>query len=182
LPDVNVGSDVARSLAGPFLGACALLAIAGAAKLLRPAPAGAAARAAGLYVPRSGVVAFGLVELGTGGAGALLGGRVAFVVAACYLLLTAFALRLLLRAPTTPCACLGSTRAVVTRTHVAIDVAAVCIAIASASGGPPFAQLAGRRLEGVVFVVLVACCVELAVLALEELPNLAAAKEGARST
>jgi hypothetical protein len=182
LPDVILGSDVARSLAGPFLGACALLAIAGAGKVLRPAPARAATHAAGLHVPRSAVVAFGLVELGIGGAGALLGGRVAFVVAGCYLLLTLFALRLLLRAPTTPCACLGSTNAVVTRTHVAIDVAAVCVAIAAASGGPPFAQLAGRWLAGGVFVALVGCCVKLVVLALEELPNLAAAEKGATST
>ena len=177
-----LGSDVARSVAGPFLGACALLAIAGAGKVVHPGPARAAARAAGMRIPRSGVVAFGLVELGTGGAGALLGGRVAFTVAVCYLVLTVFALRLLLRAPATPCACLGSTNAVVTRTHVAIDVAAVCIAIAAASGGPPLAPLAGRWVAGAVFVVLVACGVKLAVLALEELPNLAAAEKGATST
>ena len=182
MSDVILGSDIARSLAGPFLGACALLAIAGAGKVLHPAPARAAAHAAGLRVTRWEVVAFGLVELGAGGGGALLGGRVAFTVAACYLVLTVFALRLLVRAPTTPCACLGSTKAVVTRAHVAIDVAAACIAIASASDGPPFAHLAGRWLEGAVFVVLVACGVKLAVLALEELPNLAAAKEGATST
>jgi hypothetical protein len=182
LPDVILGSDVARSLAGPFLGACALLAIAGAGKAVRPAPARAAIRAAGLHVPRSAVVAFGLVELGIGGAGALLGGRVAFVVAGCYLLLTVFALRLLVRAPTAPCACLGSTKAVVTRTHVAIDLAAVGVAIVSASAGPPFALLAGRWLAGGVFVALVGCCVKLAVLALEELPNLAAAERGATPT
>jgi hypothetical protein len=90
-----------------------------------------------------------------------------------------FALRLLLRAPATPCACLGSTTAVVSRAHVAIDVGAVCIAIAAASGGPPFAPLAGRWLAGAVFVVLVACCVRLAALALEELPPLGVGvKEG----
>ena len=177
-----LGSDVARSLAGPFLGTCALLAIAGAGKVVHPGPARAAARAAGMRIPRSGVVAFGLVELGTGGAGALLGGRVAFTVAGCYLLLTVFALRLLVRAPTAPCACLGSTKAVVTRTHVAIDLAAVGVAIASASAGPPFALLAGRWLAGGVFVALVGCCVKLAVLALEELPNLAAAERGATPT
>jgi hypothetical protein len=182
LSDVILGSDVARSVAGPFLGACALLAIAGAGKVLHPAPARAAARAAGMRLPRFGVVAFGLVELGVGGAGALLGGRVALTVAACYLVLTVFALRLLLRAPATPCACLGSANAVVTRTHVAIDVAAVCIAIAAASGGPPLAELAARWVAGAVFVVLVACAVKLAVLALEELPNLAAAEKGATST
>ena len=178
--DVILGSDIAVSLAGPFLGACALLAIAGAAKFLAPAPAQAAVLAAGLRMPRWGVVAFGFVELGTGGAGAVLGGRFAFAVAACYLLLTVFAVRLLLRAPTTPCACLGSSNAVVTRTHVAIDIAAACIAIAAASGGRPLAQLGGRWLAGAVFVTLVACCVRLAALALEELPQLGvAAKEGA---
>jgi hypothetical protein len=159
-----------------------LLAIAGADKIRRPSPARAAAQAAGLRIPRSAVVAFGLVELGTGAVGALLGSGFALAVATCYLLLTAVAVRLLLRAPTTPCACLGSSKAVVTRTHVAIDVAAVCIAIGAASGGPPLAQLDGRWLAGAVFVVLVACCVKLAVLALEELANLAAAKEGATST
>ena len=177
--DVILGSDIALSLAGPFLGACALLALAGAGKVLKPAPARTAALAAGLRIPRSGVVAFGFVELGAGGAGALLGGRFAFAVAACYLVLTVFAVRLLLRAPTTPCACLGSSNAVVTRTHVAIDVAAACVAIAAASGGPPLAQLGARWLAGAVFVALVACCVRLAALALEELPQLGvAAKEG----
>jgi hypothetical protein len=177
--DVILGSDIARLLAGPFLGACALLAIAGAGKILKPAPARAAVLAAGLRIPRSGVVAFGFVELGTGGAGALLGGRSAFAVAACYLLLMVFAVRLLLRAPTTPCACLGSSNAVVTRTHVAVDVAAACIAIAAASGGSPIEQLGGRWLAGAVFVVLVACCVRLVALALEELAQLGvAAKEG----
>ena len=176
--DVILGSDIARSLAGPFLGACALLAIAGGGKILKPAPARAAVLATGLRIPRSGVVAFGFVELGTGGAGALLGGRFAFAVAACYLVLTVFAVRLLLRAPTTPCVCLGSSNGVVTRIHVAIDGAAACIAIAAASGGRPLAQLGGRWLEGAVFVALVACCVRLTALALEELPQLGvAAKE-----
>jgi hypothetical protein len=176
---VSLGSDIGRSLAGPYLAACALLLVAGVGKVLRPAPARAAVSAAGLRLPRSGVVAFGLVELGAGGAGALLGGRVAFAVAACYLLLGAFAVRLLLRAPTAPCACLGSTNAVVTRTHVVIDVAAACAAIGAASGGSPFAPIAGRWLAGAVFAVLVACCVKLTALALEELPQLAtAAKEG----
>ena len=146
-----------------------------------PAPRAGAGRrqCRGLRLPRSGVVAFGLVELGAGGAGALLGGRVAFAVAACYLLLGAFAVRLLVRAPTAPCACLGSTNAVVTRTHVVIDVAAACIAIGAASGGSPFAPIAGRWLAGAVFAVLVACCVKLTALALEELPQLATAAEEA---
>jgi hypothetical protein len=179
--DVLLGSDIARSVSGPFLAVCALLAIAGVGKVAHPAPTRVAVQAAGLRVPRAGVVAFGLVELGTGGAGALLGGRLAVAVAACYFLLTVFAVRLLVHAPATPCACLGATGATVTRVHVAIDVAALGIAVAAASGGSPFAQLSRRWSAAAVFAVLVACCVKLAALALEELPPLAAASREGRT-
>ena len=47
------------------------------------------------------------------------------------------------------------------------------------SGLSPFAPIAGRWLAGAVFVVLVACCVKLTALALEELPQLATAAEDA---
>jgi hypothetical protein len=176
-----LGSEVARSVSGPFLGACALLAVAGVGKVLHPAPTRTAVRALGPRVPRAGVVAFGLVEVATGGAGAVLGGRAALAVAACYVVLTVFAVGLLLRAPTTPCACLGATGAVVTRAHVAVDVAAVCVATVAASGGSPFARFSGGRLAAVVFVVLVGCLVRLAALALEELPQLGAAARDGRA-
>lgn len=174
-----VGTDAARYLAGPFIGACALLVVAGARKLLHPLPARAAAAAAGVRIPRRGIAVFGLGELSAGGAGVVFGGSFALAVAAFYVVLTVVAVRLLTHAPATPCACLGSSTAVVTRTHVVLDVAAVCLALVAATGASPFAQLSGRWLEGAVFVVLVACCVKLAALALETLPELAAAtKEG----
>jgi ribosomal protein L24E len=50
-------------------------------------------------VPRAVVAAFGLIELGAGATGAVLGGRSALAVAACYLVLTVFAVMLLARAP-----------------------------------------------------------------------------------
>jgi hypothetical protein len=176
---VLLGSDIARSVSGLYLGACALLAIAGAGKVLHPGPTRAAVFATGLRVPRGGVVAFGLVEVTIGVAGAALGGRSAFAVAACYLLLTVFAVVLLARAPTTPCACLGSRGAPVSRAHVAVNVAALGVAAAAASGGSPFAQFSGRWFASAVFLVLVACCVKLAALVLEELPQLTAAgREG----
>lgn len=176
-----LGSDIARSVSGPFLAACALLAIAGAAKVAGPAPTRAAARAVGVRVPSAGVVAFGLVELGTAGAGAIVGGRIALAVAVCYLLLTVFAVRLLVHAPTTPCACLGATGAPVSPVHVAVDVVAVCVALAAASGGAPLAEISGRWIAVAVFGVLVACCVKLAALALGELPPLAAASREGRA-
>ena len=167
-----LGTDIAPYLAGPFLGACGLLAVAGAGKVLRPVPALAAVRAVGLRLPRPVVIVFGAGEIAAALVGAMFGGRTALAVAACYLVLTVFALGLRRRAPATPCACLGSSSAVVTRLHVVVNVAAIGVALIAASGGPPLAQVSGRPLAGAVFVVLVACCVKLAALALEALPEL----------
>jgi len=167
----------AGSLAGPFLAACALLVVAGAGKVLHPDPARLAARAAGLAVARSGVVGFGIVEVGVGCAAAIFGGLLAAAVAASYLLLTFVAIRLLRRSPATPCACLGSSSAVVTRTHVLIDVAAASVAAGATFGGSPWRALSGHWVAGAVFVALVATSVRLAMLALETLPALAAATE-----
>lgn len=175
-----LGTGVAGSLAGPFLAACALLVVAGVGKVAHPEPARLAARAAGLPVPRPAVIGFGLLEVAVGlGAGAL-GGRFALAVAACYSLLTSVAVRLLLRAPATPCACLGSASAVVTRTHVVIDVAGAGVAIAAAFGGSPWSGFSGHWVSGAMFLVLVATCVRCVALALETVPDLAAAvNEGA---
>src|SRR4051794_9150177 len=102
-----LGTDVAGLAAGPFVAACSLLAIAGVAKIANPEPTRVAVAAAGGHVPRAGVIGFGVVEIGAGVAGVVLGGVAALVVAIVYLALTAFAWRLLRRAPATPCACLG---------------------------------------------------------------------------
>jgi hypothetical protein len=175
-----LGTDVAGLVAGPFVAACALLAIAGGGKIVHPRPTRDAVEAAGWHVSAAVAAGFGTVELGIGIAGIALGGRTALAVAACYLVLGGFAWRLLLRAPTTPCACLGSSRAPASRVHVVVDLAAACVAIAAASGGSPFAMLAGRPFASALFVVLVACCVKLVALAFDSLPVLDhAMKEGA---
>jgi hypothetical protein len=172
---VIIATDVGRYLAGPFLAACVLLVIAGAAKVTRPEPALVAARAAGLAVPRSGIVAFGVVEVLSGLAGALFGGRAALVVAGSYLVLTFVAARLLIRAPSTPCACLGASNAVVTPMHLVLNVSAALISIGASTAGAPLGLLSENWLAGAAFLVLVACCVKLAALALEVLPELATA-------
>lgn len=118
-------------------------------------------------------IAFGAVELATGVAGAVFGGRAALAVAVLYLALGGFAWRLLRRAPTTPCACLGSSTASASRAHVLINLGAGGAALAAASGGSPLARLAGRPQATIVFVVLVACCVQLLALTLDALPALA---------
>jgi hypothetical protein len=176
---VIIGTDAVQCLAGPYVVACALLVVAGVGKVGRPEPTRAAAFAIGLRVPRMVVVGFGILELVAGGSGAVFGGRAAVAVAACYALLTVFAVRLLVCAPTTPCACLGSSTSVVTRTHVVLDVVAAAVAVGAAFGASPFAQLSGRRVSGAVFAVVVLCGVKVAALVLEALPELAGAiKEG----
>lgn len=167
-----LGTDVAGFVAGPFVAACSLLAIAGVGKILHPRPARDAVEAAGWRVPAGAVGGFGIVEVGIGVAGIAVGGPAAVAVAACYLVLGGFAWRLLRRAPSTPCACLGSSSAPVSRVHVPVDLAAVCVAIAAASGGSPLRTLAGRPFASVLFVVLVGCCVELVALAFDSLPAL----------
>lgn len=161
-------------VAGPYVAACALLLIAGARKVVTPRPGATAMAAAGMRVPHAAVVAVGAFEVGTGVAGVAIGGRAALLVAVVYLALGVFALRLLLRAPATPCACLGSSTATVSRAHVIVNAAAVGVAAAAAAGGSPVALFAHRPVAGAVFVALVACCVQLLALALDALPMLAA--------
>jgi hypothetical protein len=177
--EVMVASTVGAFLAGPFLAACVLLVLSGGGKLIRPGPARAAVRAAGIPAAAAVVAAFGVAELGAGAVGAITGGGAAVAVAACYGALVVFAVRLLRRAPSTPCACLGSSTAVVTPSHVVLDSLAACIALVAASAGSPWVQFAGHWFTAAVFVTLVLCSAGLASLVLESLPRLGtAAKEG----
>ena len=175
-----LGTDLAGLVAGPFAASCSLLAVAGVGKIVHPRPTRDAVLAAGWKVPSVVVSAFGGVELVTGIAGIMVGRGAALAVASCYLVLTWFAFRLARRAPTTPCACLGSTNAPASRVHVAVDLAAVGFAVAAASGRTPFAGFGSQPFASVVFVALVACCVQLVALAFDSLSVLdRAVREGA---
>src|SRR5690242_2318306 len=100
--------SLAAASAGPFLAVCTLLVVSGLSKLRSGEAAQTALAAAGVRMPAAGVAGIGAVELGAGIAGAAFGRVAALVVAALSLALAAFAVRLLVRAPATPCACLGS--------------------------------------------------------------------------
>jgi hypothetical protein len=158
--------------AGPFLAACALLVGSGVQKLRRPEPGRAALLAAGARVPTVAVVALGGLEVGVGVAGAAVGRAGALLVAFLYLALAGFAARLLTRAPATPCACLGSSTATVSRPHVVIDIAAAAVAFGAGTGGSPLTAIAHGPLAATAFVALVGCCVELLSLSLDALPVL----------
>jgi hypothetical protein len=161
--------------AGPFLAACALLAWSGANKLLRPDATRIAARAIGLPSTRRAARALGAVELTAAIAGASFGGWAAILVALVYAGLVVVSLRLLARAPDTPCGCLGASNAPASRAHVAVNIGAACIAVLAAFGGSPLSVLGSQPLAGVPFVVLVLCAARLAALTIDALPTLARA-------
>jgi hypothetical protein len=163
---------------GAFLAACMLLAWSGCTKLRRPDATQHAAHALGMPSTRTTVRALGSIELGVAVAGVLVGGIAALAVAAVFTGLAIVSHRLLRRAPSTPCGCLGSPEAPVSRAHVAINVGAVVVAIVAAPGVSPLAALSTQPLAGVPFVVLAACTARLAALTMDQLPALA--REAAR--
>jgi hypothetical protein len=147
---------------GPFLACCALLIISGFAKLRDPRATQPAAAAIGVASAVPVVVAFGVVELLIGVAGVVSGGWAAAGVAVMYVVLAGVALRLVRRAPATPCSCLGASNVPATRSHVVLDLAAAVIAVAAArSGGAPLRLVADHPGPALVLGALVGCCVAL---------------------
>jgi hypothetical protein len=157
---------------GPYVAACALLAFAGITKFARPVPTRAAAHAIGLPAGRVAVDALALTEIALGLLGAWYGGALAVTVAAFYLVLAAALVRLLRRAPSTPCGCLGGHESPPTRAHVLINVSAAACALVAAPAGRPLADVAGKPLTASVFAVLVVLAVALTSLVTDALPLL----------
>jgi hypothetical protein len=130
---------VVAALAGA---AAVLLVVAGAAKLRTPGPA--AVMLVGLWpalrpLRRARRVArlAGTVELATGLAVLAGGGRAALtLLAGCYLVLAAVAVRLLTRDERVPCGCFGAADGAVGAGHVAVDLAAFAVAVWGVARAP----------------------------------------------
>jgi hypothetical protein len=177
-----MNADYAALAVGPYLAACALLAIAGLGKLRHPTSARAAARALGLPHAVAVVRALGAVELTVAGAGAFAGGWAAGTVAGLYALLAVAAVRLWKGAPGTPCGCLGRSDATAGIGHVLVNWACAGVALVAAFGPRPASVLAEQPLVGVPFIALVACAAWLAALVMNVWPALRAAmREGSAS-
>ncbi|MGH8978565.1 MAG: MauE/DoxX family redox-associated membrane protein [Acidimicrobiia bacterium] len=173
------GEELARLLTGPFLAACALLAIAGTTKVMRPETARDAARALRLPGTAAAVRALGTLELLLAVGGVLIGRGAALAVAGCYALLAVTALMLWRRAPGTPCGCLGTTTTPATGAHVVLNVCASGVAAVSATGASPLSVIADQPLLGTPLLVLTACATWLAALVMDALPALrAVVREG----
>ena len=166
--------------------ACALLlGVAGAAKVVRPAPTARAARALDLAVAdrfagHTAVRLLGLVEivvavsvLATGGA------RAAAALAVAYLLLTAVAVRLLTVAPDSDCGCFGTAQEPVSRLHVVVNAACAVVAgIAVVVPQPALtdAVTAAGAAQGAALLLLVGVLTALLGASLTALPALASAR------
>jgi hypothetical protein len=164
-------------LTGPFLAACALLAIAGATKLRRPATARDAARALHLPASDGAVRVLGAAEIVAAVTGAVFGGAGALAVAVMYALLTAAAFTLWRRAPGTPCGCLGASPTPATGSHVVVDAAAMVIAALVATGPAPPSVLADQPLLGIPLLVLTACATWAGALLMDAWPALRTAEQ-----
>jgi hypothetical protein len=122
----------------PFFGvACALLVVAGAAKVRSSASARGALGAVGLNLPSPSIRALGAAEIAIGAAAAFrptaLTGA---LVAVLYGGFTAFVLLSLRRPNVAPCGCFGAAETEVGPLHAALNAAACAVGIAAAIAPP----------------------------------------------
>ena len=124
--------------AGPFLAAAGLLVVAGVPKIVDPLPLVRALRAAGMPAGRLLVRAFAVAEVGVGGWALTAPGRLsAALVAAAYLVFTAFVARVLGRGGVLgSCGCFGKPDTPATRSHLALTAVAALTALAVAVDAP----------------------------------------------
>jgi hypothetical protein len=125
-------------VAGPFLAAAGLLVVAGMPKVVDPLPLVRALRSAGLPVHRTLVRAFAVGEVVVGVAALVRPGRLpAVLVAAAYVVFTAFVVRVLTRGGVLgSCGCFGKPDTPATRTHAALTGAAALAAVLVAVDPP----------------------------------------------
>jgi hypothetical protein len=163
-----------EALAGPVVVVASLLALAGALKVLRPAPTSGALRAMGL--PSAPVLVRGL---GAGeivvalGAGATFARPLLALLAAAYLAFAAFVVSALGRnTPLQSCGCFGQVDTPPSAVHVALNLVAAGTAFAAALTGTPALgdTLAEQPGGAVPFALLVVVCVYLCVLVATVLP------------
>jgi hypothetical protein len=172
------------------LAAAALLAVAGVAKLRTPGPAATMIVTTWPRVRpwrRARLVArtAGVAEVCCGGAVLLVGGRVPpALLLACYLVLSAVALRLALGAENASCGCFGNADGAVGIPHVLLDLCGVGIAAAALARppGPVSTVFADGALRGLIVCAQASLLAALGYLSITALPALAAARRPLESS
>ncbi|MCL1594855.1 MAG: hypothetical protein M3132_10955 [Actinomycetia bacterium] len=164
-------------IAGPFHIVVGLLAIAGVAKLARPAATADVARAAGIPASQAVVRIFALLEVGAAATALVFGGwQAALGIALLYGAFAVFVIMLSVRGiETAGCGCFGQeTEEPPGRIHVGLDLVAAAIALlAVASPVPDLASvLAVQPLAGMPYIGFVLMGVWLSMVVLTEFPRL----------
>ncbi len=162
-------------MVGPVAALAVVLALAGLAKLRRPAPT--AASLAVLHVPGAALTArvIGLGEVAIAVTALTVGGRwPAALLAAAFAALAAVAARLVAEGDGRDCGCFGPVRSPATHWHTAVDAAAALAAVAAAIVGVPSLRevATGDALRAVPLLTLVGVLAALLVLCLTALPDL----------
>ncbi len=146
-------------LVAPLAIVAGVVAVGGAMKIADPGATQGMLRALGMPAAPWLARGVGLLELATGLAAALLGGRVASAaVAGLYLVFAAVAWRLVRGGQASSCGCFGRLSAPATRVHVTADLTAGAVAAGAAvAAAPGLAGLdAGGPLQQVTLLALVA--------------------------
>ncbi len=126
---------------GPLLAAAAVLVVAGLAKLLRPTPTAIVMARAGLGGRDVHARLLGGVEVVTGSAAVVLGGRLsAAAVGLCYLAFAAFTARQVASGEPADCGCFGAASAPTTLVHVVANAG-----LAALAGWASLAPVGGIR-------------------------------------
>lgn len=175
-----------EALAGPFAIAAALLAVAGAAKVIDPSMTSGALRRAGLAVPDGAVRAGALAELLLGATALVIkSSAAAAAVAISYFAFAAFVTwSLRTDRPVGTCGCFGKADTPPSAVHIGMNLGLAIVAAAVAATGAVdlLSVVAEQPLGGVPFLMWVGLGTWLVYLALSALPRtLAAARSVRRS-
>ena len=167
-----------RLVAGPFAALALLLAIAGAAKAVRPLNTARALRAAGLPSSASLVRLLGAGEAVLAIVALAVAGPIpAALVAISYASFAAFVGYAKARGlAISSCGCFGKPDTPPTNAHIVVNAGAALLAVAAAvsPGRSPLGELARSPGAGVPFAALVLVIAALGYLALAEWPRLVA--------
>lgn len=163
-----------EALAGPVVVVAALLALAGAMKITRPAPTAGALRALRLPSSLSLVRALGVTEVVVGvAAGITFSPALLALLAAAYLAFTAFVVVALgSHAPLQSCGCFGQADTPPSRAHLVLNISAAVTVLTALSTGTPALRVtvSDQPWHAVPFLLLAVVCVYLCVLVLTVLP------------
>jgi uncharacterized membrane protein YphA (DoxX/SURF4 family) len=166
-----------------WFAACAVLVVAGAAKLRKPDPTVGALRGAGIPAGHGAVRALAVGEIVLGSSAILTGAPIAAAaVAAVYLGFAGFvAASLRSGRMVQTCGCFGSPDVPATRGHVAINVACAAVGLAAAATTPAsLSEVLDEGPAGATLVLLSAVATFEIVILLAVQPLVRAARLGGR--